>query len=64
MSLHQVASDDVKRLEENKVLTQGSEAQGTSEETQGAQPEFPAGTTSLSFLRPPTWLVVAFYFLL
>lgn len=46
MSLHQVASDDVKRLEENKGLTQGSEALETSEETQGAQPEFLAGTAS------------------
>lgn len=46
MSLHQVASDDVKRLEENKGLTQGSEAVETSEETQGAQAEFLAGTAS------------------
>lgn len=45
VSLHQVASDGVKRLEENKVLTQGSEALETSEETQGAQ-EFLAGTAS------------------
>lgn len=35
VSLHQVASDDVKRLEENKVLSQGSGTFGTTEEIQG-----------------------------
>lgn len=44
--MHQVASDDVKRLEENKALAQGNEALGTSGGTQGAQPEFLAGAAS------------------